>query len=112
MVVGGPECCHQYNKCHGLAIILTYLAGANLFLPQSPYYLPSKPEILTFNEPKNRFQGTYAARLCSMAGRYDNPIPTRFLAPIDCLTIATRDFKYMAELDSKIKLQYTSIIFF
>ncbi len=23
--------------------------------------------------------------LCSLAGRYDNPIPTRFLAPIDCL---------------------------
>jgi hypothetical protein len=23
----------------------------------------------------------------SLAGRYDNPIPTRFLAPIDCLKI-------------------------
>jgi hypothetical protein len=26
-------------------------------------------------------------RLYSLAGRYDNPIPTRFLAPIDCLKI-------------------------
>jgi hypothetical protein len=25
--------------------------------------------------------------LCSLTGRYDNPIPTRFLAPIDCLKI-------------------------
>jgi hypothetical protein len=24
---------------------------------------------------------------CSLAGRYNNPIPTRFLAPIDCLKI-------------------------
>jgi hypothetical protein len=28
-----------------------------------------------------------SASLCSMAGRYDNPIPTRFLAPVDCLKI-------------------------
>ncbi len=25
--------------------------------------------------------------LCSLVGRYDNPIPTRFLAPINCLKI-------------------------
>ncbi len=33
---------------------------------------------------KNRFQGTNSA---SLAGPYDNPIPTLFLAPIDCLKI-------------------------
>jgi hypothetical protein len=38
-------------------------------------------------EPSNRFQGIYSASLCSLSGRYDNPIPTRFLAPIDCLKI-------------------------
>jgi hypothetical protein len=38
-------------------------------------------------EPRNRFQGMNSVSLCSLAGRYDNPIPTRFLAPIDCLTI-------------------------
>ncbi len=27
------------------------------------------------------------AGLCSLAGWYDNPIPTRFLSPIDCLNI-------------------------
>jgi hypothetical protein len=26
-----------------------------------------------------------SASLCSLAGRYDNPIPTWFLAPTDCL---------------------------
>jgi hypothetical protein len=40
-----------------------------------------------FKEPKNRFQGTNSARLCSLAGRYDNPLPTQFLAPTDCLKI-------------------------
>ncbi len=39
---------------------------------------------LTFKEPKIRFQGT---SLCSLAGKYDNPIPTRFLSSIDCLKI-------------------------
>jgi hypothetical protein len=28
-----------------------------------------------------------SASLCSLAGRYDNPIPPRFLSPIDCLKI-------------------------
>jgi hypothetical protein len=41
-------------------------------------------------EPRNRFQGIDSASLCSMAGRYDNPIPTRFLAPTDCLKIPAR----------------------
>jgi hypothetical protein len=28
---------------------------------------------------------------CSLAGRYDNPIPSRFLAPIDCLKIPAQE---------------------
>jgi hypothetical protein len=32
--------------------------------------------------PRNKFR-----QLCSLAGRYDNPIPTRFLALIDFLKI-------------------------
>jgi hypothetical protein len=31
--------------------------------------------------------GVYSASLCSLAARYDNAIPTRFLAPIDSLKI-------------------------
>ncbi len=37
---------------------------------------------LNFKERRNR-----SANLCGLAGPYDNPIPTRFLAPIDCSTI-------------------------
>jgi hypothetical protein len=47
----------------------------------------SEPVFLTFMEPRNRFQGINSTSLCSLPGRYDNPIPTRFLAPIDCLKI-------------------------
>ncbi len=45
---------------------------------QSPYFK-------TLMEPRNRFQGMNSASLWSLAGRYDNPIPPRFLAPIDYL---------------------------
>jgi hypothetical protein len=38
-------------------------------------------------EPRNRFQGMNSASLCSLANRYNNPIPTRCLAPIDFLKI-------------------------
>ncbi len=38
-------------------------------------------------EPRNRFQGIDSASLCSLAGRYDNPIPNPFLAPTDCSKI-------------------------
>ncbi len=41
----------------------------------------------TFKEPRNRFQWFHFAGLCSLAGRYDNSFPTRFLTPIDCSTI-------------------------
>jgi hypothetical protein len=37
--------------------------------------------------PRNRFQGMNSTSLCSLAGRYDNPSPLRFLAPIDFLKI-------------------------
>ncbi len=47
----------------------------------------SEPESL--NVRLNRFQGINSASLCSLAGRYDNPFPTRFLAPLDCLKVPT-----------------------
>jgi len=61
----------------------------------------TEPEFLTFKEPKNRFQGTNSARLCSLAGRYDNPIPTRFLAPIECLKIPAQYNTSRTRLGSK-----------
>jgi hypothetical protein len=42
---------------------------------------------LIFKEPRNRFQGINSVGLCSLAGRYDYPIPTRFLVPLDCSKI-------------------------
>ncbi len=45
------------------------------------------PNFQTLKEPKNRFQETNSARLRTRACRYENSIPTRFLAPIDCLKI-------------------------
>ncbi len=38
-------------------------------------------------EPRSRFQAMNSSSLRNLAGRYYNPIPTRFLAPIDCLKI-------------------------
>ncbi len=34
-----------------------------------------------FKEPKNQFQGINSASLCSLAGRYDNPIRCRYKVP-------------------------------
>jgi hypothetical protein len=39
------------------------------------------PIFLVVTEVMEAFQGIDSASLCSLAGRYDNPIPTRFLAP-------------------------------
>ncbi len=49
-----------------------------------------RPEtvFLNFEEHRNRLQGIDSASQCSLSGgRYDNPLPTRFLSPIDCSKI-------------------------
>jgi len=63
-----------------LFLLVLYSTGG------TPHSLQSQ-NFLTFKGPKNRLQGFNSASLCSLAGRYDNPIPIWFLAPIDCLTI-------------------------
>ncbi len=50
------------------------------------FFLP-EALFLNFKEPRNLFQGIDSASLSSLAGRYDNPISTRFLAPTDCSKI-------------------------
>ncbi len=47
-------------------------------------------------EPRNRFQFMNSASLCSLAGRYVNPIPTRCLAPIDFLKIPALNVQNMS----------------
>jgi hypothetical protein len=44
-------------------------------------------------ETRNRCQGINSASLCSLAGRYDNPIPPRCLAPIDFLKIPAQEWQ-------------------
>ncbi len=51
----------------------------------------SEPVFINVYGAGNRFQGMTSASLCSPAGRYDNPIPIRFLDPIDCLKIPTQN---------------------
>ncbi len=51
-----------------------------------PSYVAS-PYFKTCRGTRNRFQEMNSASLCSLAGRYDNPLPPRFLAPIDSLKI-------------------------
>jgi hypothetical protein len=48
-------------------------------------------DFIAFKEPKNWFQEINYASLCSLAGRYDNSIPTRFLAPLDCSKIPAQE---------------------
>jgi len=55
-------------------------------------YIYQSPNFLTFKEPKNWFQETNSARLFSLVGRYDTPIPTQFLAYIDGLKIPAQDW--------------------
>jgi hypothetical protein len=55
----------------------------------------SEPEFLNFQGahesiPRNQFRQA----VCSLAGRYDNSFPTRFLALIDCLKIPVQVSKF------------------
>jgi hypothetical protein len=46
-------------------------------------------------------------QLCSLAGRCDNPIPSRFLAPIDCLKFPAQVIFIWSD---KTPLQYSSLL--
>ncbi len=49
--------------------------------------------IPTHHKPRNRFQGMNSASR-SLAGRYDNPIPNRLLAPIDFFKIPAQSISH------------------
>ncbi len=57
-------------------------SSANERLPMN-----TEPEFSNFHETQESILRDQFRQPCSLAGRYDNPIPTRFLAPIDCLKI-------------------------
>jgi hypothetical protein len=58
--------------------------------------------IVPARQAENRFLGSIKGlQIRALTGRYDNPIPTRFLAPIDCLKITEQDRRwsfYMYEI--------------
>jgi hypothetical protein len=56
---------------------------------------------LNLMETRNRCPGINSASLCSLAGRYDNPIPTRCLAPIDFLKIPAQYTMYTVKAKRK-----------
>jgi hypothetical protein len=57
-------------------------------------------------EPRNRFQGMNSASLCSLAGRYANHVPPRFLAPIDSLKIPAQDLHLCYHFSTKAKIWF------
>ncbi len=81
-------------------------------------WTPNLFTFLTFAPPKPfclSYVSTHPepASLCSLAGRYDNPIPTRFLAPIDYLKIPALYVQYMYILkDNGRVVQVTRQAFF
>jgi hypothetical protein len=58
-----------------------------LAVTQSVIPPPEAVFLNVYGAQESQFQGMNFASLRSLAGRYDNPIPTRCLAPIDCLKI-------------------------
>jgi hypothetical protein len=68
-------------------------------------------------EARNRFQGMNSASLCSLGGRYDNPNPPRFLAPIDSLKIpalintykGAHVFRFMSSLPLQPPSHHTTV---
>ncbi len=65
---------------------------------------------------RNGFQGIDSASLCSLVGRYDNPFPTRLLAPIDCSEIpplvpSSYEYCKPKRIYNTHRIQYTYITF-
>jgi hypothetical protein len=83
-------------NCVSLSIFLSYLSF--LAFEGQEFSGPSGTVGETYDEVRARISNVFGAQesiprnesasLCSLAGRYDNPIPTRFLDPIDCLKIS------------------------
>ncbi len=61
---------------------------------------PPEPEFLNVYGAQELISRNQFCSLCSPAGQYDNPFPTRFLASIECLKIPAQPVginKYAAE---------------
>ncbi len=74
-----PLRCMGFNRGGGMLGYIVYNCERVAVHTTEPVFLN------VYGANRNRFQGMNSASLCSLAGRYDNPIPTRSLALIDCL---------------------------
>jgi hypothetical protein len=81
--------CLNFVRQSFFKIVLRWLPFVSTlqYQSQKPAFGTAEPVFLNVLGPRNWFQGMNSASLCSLAGRYDNPIPPRFLAPIDFLKI-------------------------
>jgi hypothetical protein len=102
--------CYTYFSTFADTLVLATIRGGGKTVHVVFNYMSRSlsPNFYMFKDPMSRFQGIdsaslacatifkllrspgidskeiNSASLCSLAGRCDNPIPTRFLAPIDC----------------------------
>ncbi len=74
-------------RCSMVYMPETFLTNSNPKATNNVNNRKQSPNFLTFKDPKNRFQRIHSASLCSLAGWCDKPIPSRFLASVDCLKI-------------------------
>jgi hypothetical protein len=81
-----PSCGVCYIQCTTPRREASAIQSA-LILAKAMLCHVQSPNICIFKEPKNLLQGINSASICRLAGRYDNPIPTRFLAPVNFLKI-------------------------
>jgi hypothetical protein len=71
-----------------MVFYISLLAKAGLAFPR----LRSEPVFLNVYVVQKSILRNESASLCSLPGRHDYPIPSRFLAPIDCLKIPAQLF--------------------
>jgi hypothetical protein len=73
-------------------------------IPRKRIHLPKcslRLYFKTFKEARSQFKGIDSASLCSLADRYDNPFPTRFLAPLDCSKISALAARYDSSIPTR-----------
>jgi hypothetical protein len=85
----GPNGTRLTARCHFTGSKMSYTSRNRFRQSMQP-----EPNFETSKEPRNRFHGINSASLCSLAGPYDNPIPTWFLAPLDCFKIPALAGRY------------------
>ncbi len=67
---------------------------------------------LNFYGAQESIPGNWSASLCSLAGWYDNPIPTQFLAPIGCSKIPAQDYRALCICICKINSMHICLSVF